>query len=466
MSLYQELADEIHQSILEGVYSSGERLPSIRDMSSSRQLSVNTVQKAYSQLEQRGVISARPKTGYFVRLHSGKTPTSSNSGRPWRGDFVDLMPTLLSYTGRTDLLNLGLAQPESDVIPDELIAKTMRSILRSEGSDLFAYCESAGLPELRNEIVKLMSGYGLTVGSGNIVVTNGGQEAITIALQAVTSAGDIVAVESPCYCGALQTLSNLGLEILEIPSSQDHGIRQDVLADASTRHRIAACYVMTSVSNPKGGSMTEADKRSLCELADYAGFSIVEDAVNLELGDSEEIRRPIKAYDDSDNVLLCSSFSKSVSPGLRTGWIIAGSHQADALKLKYGASLNVSPLNQLTAARLISAGHYRRHITKLRKIHSQTRRLLQESVERYFPADTEVSDPAGGHCLWLQLPERFDTTQISIKTVESGVAFAPGKIFSARGDLQNCLRIGWGGSWNQNVDCGIQKIAATISNFH
>lgn len=462
MKLYEQLADEIRRAIRGGVYAAGGKLPSIRDISKSKRVSVNTVQKAYSHLEQRGQILARARTGYFVQQAHNRVPPEAELGEPWSGEFVDLMPSLLAHTAHPNVLNLGLAQPEADVTPYDLIAKTMRSVLRHNGGEIFGYCDPAGVSELRQQIAKMMSAVGLRANVSDLIVTNGGQEAIFIALRILTRRGDVVAVESPCYCGTLQILSSLGLRILEIPSFPGHGIRQDLLAVAAKKYRIAACYVMTAVSNPCGGSMTQSDKESLCVLADRLGFPIIEDFVNAELANTEEGRRPLKSYDKANNVLMCSSFSKSLSPGLRTGWIVAGPHQAQALKLKYGSSLGVSPLNQLSVARLISAGHFRRHVVKARRVHAQTLRILRDTVEAYFPEGTTISRPSGGFCLWVQLPDGYDTKQISQMCFEAGVAFAPGYIFSVNREMQNFLRISWGGTWTERITSGVQTVASMI----
>jgi DNA-binding transcriptional MocR family regulator len=463
MTLYEQLAEEVRRAIRGGVYTDGEKLPSIRDISRDKDLSINTVLKAYSVLEQEGWVSACAKSGYFVQKHLEHSEIQDVLGEPWSGKFEDLMPVFLEHTQQSDVLNLGLAQPESDLIPHELIAKTMRSVLRDRGPEIFGYCDPAGIWELRKQIVLLMSGVGLNTDMSNVIVTNGCQEAISVAFQIVTNPGDIVVVESPCYCGALQALSSLGLRILEIPSTSEHGIRQDLLQKTASKYRIAACYVMTGVSNPTGGSMTRQDMESLCELADSYGFPIIEDFTNGDLADSKEGRRPLKAYDKSDNIILCSSFSKTLTPGLRTGWLIAGQHQAEALKLKYGSSLNVSALNQLTVSRLISAGNYRRHLARSRPLHSQTLRVLRNTVEKLFPADSKISMPKGGFCLWVQLPKGYNSMKISHTCMQRHVVFAPGQIFSVDRDYSNYLRIGWGGQWNRTVANGVGIVASVIS---
>ena len=461
MTLYVQLADEFRRAITHGVFETGDRLPSVREVSEDKLLSMNTVLKAYRVLEEEGWIRARERSGYFVNQQQ---LDESAPIEPWSGEFEDLMPKLLANAQNRDVLNLGLAQPEAELIPHAEIAKSMRRVVRESGPEVLGYCDPAGLWELRRQIAKSLRKNRLTTDIDNIIVTNGCQEALNVAFQILTTPGEIVAVQSPTYCGALQALSNLGLRILEIPASADNGIDQVALRAANQRlnGRIACCYVMTGVSNPQGATMSREDKESLCELAEEQGFSIVEDFTNGELTDSEEDRRPIKSYDPYDNVVLCSSFSKTLSPGLRTGWIVAGRHQAEALKIRYGSSLSASTLNQMIIAQMLSNGEYRRHLARVRPVHAQTLRLLRSSIEDQFPRRTVVSPPGGGYCLWVRLPRGYDTEKISVAAKDRSVMFAPGRIFSVNRDYSNYLRVGWGGRWSSRIAQGVGTLADVI----
>ncbi len=459
MTLYRQIAEDVRKSILQGVYGVDEKLPSVRDVSKQREISINTVLRAYGLLEQDGWITAAARSGYYVCSQDTVGNQAEAVGAPWTGHFEDLMPKLLEHSRNTELLNLSVAQPEPDVVPELLICKKLRDVLRNRTADALGYCDPSGMLELRKQIALLYAGSGLAVDPNRVIVTNGCQEALYIAMRTVAKAGEIVAVQSPCYCGALQLLSSQGVKILEIPSTPDHGIRMDLLHTALKKYRISACYVTPTLGNPNGSTMPEDSKKELCYLARRQGFSIVEDFSNGDLCTAEEGRRPLKTYDRGNNVILCSSVSKTLSPGLRTGWLVPGKKLAESKELKYETSLNASTMNQLTVSGLLAAGDYRRQVIKAQSIHANSLGKLRQAILCGFPVGTTVSDPAGGHCLWVELPQGYDAGEICRSCFDEGIVLAPGNIFSVDRNYDNCMRIGWGGRWSKKVASAIQTAA-------
>lgn len=216
--------------------------------------------------------------------------------------------------------------------------------------------------------------------------------------------GDVIALESPTYFGLLQIIESLGMKALEIPTHPRNGISLEALALAIQREKVKACILMPNVSNPLGGTMPEAAKKRLVRLLAAHEIPLIEDAVYsaLHFGDAPPFAA--KAYDRKGMVMLCSSFTKTLAPGLRVGWVAPGRYQAQVHMLKFISSVGVSDLLQLAIAEFLENGGYERLLRMLRRTYARQLDLVKHAVCRYFPRETKVTRPSGGYVLWVEMP--------------------------------------------------------------
>ena len=298
-----------------------------------------------------------------------------------------------------------------------------------------------GRLELREQIARLMLDGGSTVAANEIVITNGCHGALSIALLSVCKPGDIVAVESPSFHGTMQMLRGFDIKAIEIPTDPETGISIEALELALEQWPIKAVILVPNCNNPLGFIMPEARKKQVLALAQRHDIVIVEDDIYGELAAEYPRPRTIHSMDIDGRVLLCSSFTKTVAPGLRVGWIVPGRYYDRVMHMKYAAGGFNVPGTQMAVAAFIRDGHYHRHVRRMRQIYQQNMETYTCWVRQYFPAEICVTRPQGSFLLWVELPETVDMVCVSKQLCRLKIQAAAGSLFSASGKYRNCLRI-------------------------
>ncbi|MEH6593743.1 MAG: PLP-dependent aminotransferase family protein [Halioglobus sp.] len=448
MKRYEKLAEQIAEMIRTDVLRPGDKTPSIRQASARFGVSPSTVFKAYYQLESRGLIRARERSGYYVCDNAHKqlpepTPTLPAVGST-RVAVSDLIFSVLDAFGDSDIAPLGAAFPASQLFPLQKLSQSLCRANRNEQSVTALGNLSPGNQGLRRAIARRYMTAGMEVAADEIIITNGALEGLTLALQAVTKPGDIVAIESPGFYAALQTIQLLNLRAIEIPMSPHEGLDLEVLEDALKDNDISACWCMTSFQNPLGSTMSQNRKQALVELLAEHNVPLIEDDVYGELYFGNTYPAPAKKYDQKGLVIHCGSFSKSLAPGYRIGWMLPGGYFETLRRAKLTTSLSASVPAQLAIADYLEQGQYDRHLRRLRIFLEDQQAEMAAAIATYFPVGTKVSRPSGGYFLWLELPEDIDSMALYQCALEEGINFAPGPIFSASGDYRNCIRLNYG----------------------
>lgn len=361
--------------------------------------------------------------------------------RPRLVNGQEMAMALIQAANDPDIVQLGTAVPAPEFLPVQAVARALSRAMRSHYKVASSYMMPPGLPELRRQIARRMNETGGTVSADDVVITTGCQEALSLALRAVTQPGDAVAVESPAFYGLLHVMESLGLKALEIPSHPHEGIALEVLGFALERWKIKACVVVPNFSNPLGFLMPEARKRALVELLSSHAVPLIEDDVYGDLG--FEVRRPstCKGFAPEADILYCSSFSKTLSPGLRIGWVVAGRHQARVEYLKYVSSIATPTAPQLAVAELLGTGRYERHLREVRGRFATAVTRMSDAVMKYFPAGTRITQPQGGFVLWVELAKGIDCFGLAQRALDQGVSIAPGVLFSASDKFRNYFRL-------------------------
>ncbi|MEW6649947.1 MAG: PLP-dependent aminotransferase family protein [Chloroflexota bacterium] len=447
LNLYEQLANEISQQIEEGVLNPGDRLPSVRRMSAQKNLSVSTVLQAYALLEDQGKIEARPQSGYYTRKQDlpesacVEPHASAQLLDPETVRSDDIVWQMMQEASKTNLLQFGAALPAPDMMPSDRLNRIIARLARSGRIASESYGSPQGLHELRAQVARRAYLTGVSVSAEEVVITSGCMEAIHLALHAVTRPGDLVAVETPCYFGILLQLEALGLRALEIPTHPRDGISLEALEFAIENHPIRAVIVVSNFSNPLGSLIPDERKRVLVDLLARYEIPLIEDDIYGELAFNG--RRPgvAKAYDRSESVMLCSSFSKDLSAALRVGWIIPGRYRDRLVKMKLSTSVSTALLPQAAIAEYLESGGYDHHLRKIRRAYAQKADYMSRAVLKYFPEGTRVSTPQGGYVLWVQLPAGIDALDLYRQALKLGITIAPGHIFSTTPRYSNFIRL-------------------------
>lgn len=443
-TLYEKTANQLMGQIESGVFGVGDKLPSVRALSRQMRISISTAQDALRLLERRDVVRAKPKSGYFVTRTPGTAvqiprTMDESCGTP---ELVDQWRKA-HHSSRSgpDLLNFGRATPDVAQPGLKSLVAGLAAITRRNSIRGLEYGELRGASELRVQLARRAREAGMELAHDDFIVTNGCQEALQCCVRAVTKPGDIVAVESPTYYGSLQALEACGLKALEIPTSPDSGMSLGALKLALEEWKVSAIMVTPNFGNPLGGVMPDKRKKQLAELAASKEIPIIEDDIFADLADSATRHLSIKSFDDQGWVMLCSSFSKSIAPGIRIGWCAPGRFFENVEHQKYVASMPTATLTQLAIAEFMSKGNYERHLRQVTAKYRKQRDQMIDLIGRYFPTGTRVTRPDGGLLIWVEMPEEVDSLKLSKLALSNKIGIAPGPMFSASQRYGNFIRI-------------------------
>ena len=459
--LYERVAGEIAGLVDQGTFRAGDRLPSIRQLSSRFDVSINTVMQAYALLEDKRLIQARPQSGYYVRSRVPEIREPDLQSRSFIAPATVTISTLCHQVMRNmmnrDLLPLGSAIPSAQNLPIDKLNRIMASELRRCGDHAVLYQMPPGYDRLRVQIARRALMAGISSGPDDILVTSGCVEAVFLALRATCRAGDTIAVESPFYFNFMQMIAELGLKALEIPSTPRDGISIEALRYAIEQGKISACLVITNFSNPLGSLMPDERKRELVELLARHEIPLIEDDIYGDLTFDNERPTAAKSFDRSDLVIYCSSFSKTIAPGYRVGWAIAGRFQAEMERIKM--IMNVAPASppQIALAEFLATGGYDHHLRSIRRIHARNISQMADAVARYFPEGTRMTHPAGGFILWIEMPEGTDAIQLYHNALEAGISIVPGPLFSLSNKYGHHIRLS-AAHWDERIEQGIKVL--------
>lgn len=431
-SKYQLLATEFQEAIDSGRLAVGTRLPSVRKVMEQRRVSLATVVTAYRTLEERGLIAARPKSGYFV---IGQTVASTGSGksRPAKAPSSSVKPP-------REPANAGC--PDFELFPRQRLHRLTASVVRRHQYLPTTYSQGLGNGKLRGEIARRSADFGSFIRAEELIVTNGATEALLLALRATTRPGDSVAVESPVSPLFLALFAELQLQAVEIPVLQATGLSLPALEEALLRHpNLRACLLMPNFHHPTGALMPVATKRALLELTERTQLVLIEDDVYGDLQHDGPRPPPLKAFDTGGQVIYVNSYSKTLAPGMRIGWIAAGRWHAQIEASKQLAAVATAELPQLVLYEFLNRGSHVPHLRRMRQLLREGVLRVHEVLAKTLPASCRWTLPAGGYFLWLELPSAIDVAALLEQPGLAAPGLMAGGCCSPQGDYRHCLRI-------------------------
>lgn len=454
--LYENVAGKIAHLIQKRTLRGGEKIPSIRKLSRREKVSISTVLQAYGLLEDQGLIEARPQSGYYVRVHPRELPpepTITNpSSTPSVVNITTLIASIQDAIDNPQIVPFGGATPGPDHLPFRKLNRALaQSVRKAEAASHF-YGPPQGNEELRRQIAKRSIDWGCSLGPEELLITTGCTEAIQLCLRAVAGPGDAVAVESPTYYGFLQMIEVLRMKAVEISSDPKEGMNLNALSAALKRHSIKACIVISNFSNPLGSCMPDQKKKELVEILARRDIPLIEDDIYGDIYFGPERPGVCKAYDKKGLVLLCSSFSKVLSPGLRVGWTVPGRFRDDVKRLKFVNTITTCSAAQMAIAEILRNGGYDHQLRKNRKAYYQQVQNVTQGVAKYFPPGTRVTRPSGGFVLWVELPNKIDALELYRRAAQEKISIVPGIIFSAKQRYNNFVRLNCAHSWSEKLE--------------
>ena len=450
LPLYLQIAEPLAQCIRQGTLARGDKLPSVRALARQHGVAQTTVVQAFHWLEDAQLISARPRSGFYVAARPVQLPEPSTArpmkrpravSKDWLGQRV------LGRKQPDGMLSFSSGTPGPDLLNADRVRRAVARSVQQHRSLLCTYPDSDGHEDARRALARYAVGLGCSLDPEQIVITGGCMDSVALCLRAVTQPGDVVALESPTHFSFLEVLQALQLKALEIPTHPRHGLSVDALQLALDTQPVKALVLVPTLSNPLGSCMPQAERKRLVQLAAQRGLPVIEDAIYADLAEGDAMRRTLKSYDSTGQVMLCHSFSKTLAPGLRLGWLEAGRWSKQVRRIKEMQAGGQSAVLELALADLITQAGHAAAMRQLRAAIAVRVEQARQVIAQHFPAGTRVSDPPGGLLLWLELPGGLDAVQLHEACLQEQILIAPGTVFATAGRFRHGVRIGLGGDW-------------------
>jgi 2-aminoadipate transaminase len=369
---------------------------------------------------------------------------------------------ILKVTEQPEIISFAGGLPAPELFPVAAIAQAHAEVFAEEGPQAMQYSTTEGVRPLREWIARRVGQRGIRATADNVIVTTGSQQAIDLVAKIFLDPGDSVLVENPCYLAALQSFSGFEARFVTVESDDD-GMRTDQVEAALRRARPKLIYVVSEFSNPKGTSLSPERREHLVKLARQFGVPIFEDDPYSELRYMGERPLPLAAYDTEGWVIRASTFSKTLSPGIRVGWVTAADEIIRELVIaKQAADLHTSTIEQRAAARLLKTFDYDGHIANLRGVYGERCMTMRSAIETHFPAETRWTRPEGGLFLWVELPARVKAREVFEEALKEKVAFVTGDAFFANEARPNFMRLNFSNQQPEMIEEGIKRIAGVL----
>ena len=440
MARYEELAKDIRTQIANNTWRSGEKIPSVRMSCRNYNVSNSTVLQAYQLLESEGWIIAKPQSGFFVAPKVDGVDYQSPVAREKKA-INDRLFDFLKSSSAKGIVPFGSAFPDPDLFPLPTLTRNLASAGRKMTGASVINNLPPGSESLRRQIAQRYLQQGISVNHQDVVITSGAMEALNLSLQTVTQSGDHVVIESPAFYGALQAVERLGLKPIEVDVCPVKGLDIEQFEIVLKNNNVKACWLMTTFQNPTGTSLSDEAKRRVVEIAEQNNTYIIEDDVYGDLYHEGHKPKPLKASDKTDSVLLCGSYSKSLCPGYRVGWVVNARFNDAIQKLQLLSTLSSSAPVQLGVTHFLTHESYDNHLRKLRKRLLERKARFIEIIKQYFPHSIKIEEPAGGYFIWIRFNSGFDSQQLHQLAIAQGISVASGDLFSEQGRADNAIRL-------------------------
>lgn len=380
-----------------------------------------------------------------------------------KGMASSVIRELLKITDRPEIISFAGGLPAAELFPIREFREACEYVLTTQGGKALQYGATEGYTPLRNFLCEKMQKYHVPAEEENILITNGSQQALDLVGRIFLEKDDVVVTERPTYLGALQAWRAYRPRFATVPIDDD-GMCVDMLEDVLKAHQgnVKFIYALPNFHNPAGTTIPLERRKELVRLAAKYGVPIIEDDPYGELRFEGKDVLPIETL-HKENVLYLSTFSKTLAPGIRIGWVTAPSKVISKLvQAKQGADLHTGTFVQMVTYDICQRGLLRGHVRKVREAYRERRDAMLEAMEEFFPEGVSWTRPQGGLFLWVRLPEYVDTTEFMETALEEKVAYVPGSAFFPDGDGRNTMRLNFSYCRPEVIREGIQRLGRAL----
>jgi 2-aminoadipate transaminase len=375
---------------------------------------------------------------------------------------VSAIRELLKVSEQPEIISFAGGLPAPELFPVSAIAQAHADVFADEGPAALQYSTTEGWRPLREWIARRMQTRGIAATADRVLITSGSQQGIDLVGKIYIDPGDAVVVENPCYLAALQAFSGQEASFISI-ESDDEGMRVEQLENALEHANPKLIYIVSEFANPKGTTLSLERRKKLIELSARHRVPILEDNPYSELRYSGARPQPLAALDREGLVIHISTFSKTLSPGMRLGWLVASEEIFQmAVVAKQAADLHTSTIEQHAATRLLETFDYDGHVGQLCEVYSERRQTMLDAMDRDFPTEARWTRPEGGLFLWVELPKSLNADRLFEEAIAERVAFVPGSSFFACEKRHNFMRLNFSNQRPEMIEEGIKRISALL----
>lgn len=473
--LHEQLFQQIGTRIVDGTLPVGFRLPPSRSLAEALAVNRNTVVRAYAELESAGFVASSTGRGTFVATpppeQQAPAAPLATAGMPWQALVSHaLAGAPLDRFERTSLprgrepINLARMQPDTELIPAELLRRCMDHVLRSRGPATLSYAPPEGLPRLRELIREHLVRHGVPARSEDILVTSGSQQGIDLVARALINPGDPFLVDSATYTGAIKLLTVAGAQLIPVPSDEQG-------PDLSALSRLGRAgtkgfYVIPNNHNPTSGCASAERRLELVAWSQRSAIPLIEDDYGVDLQLSSEAPPPALRVLDAD-VIHIGSFSKCLAPGLRIGFVLCPPSLRPLLvQLKHALDLGTSPFLQHVLAEFLERGYLRAHLGRTLPEYRARRDALCATLYEHLPAGYHFVTPQHGVVLWLPLPPRVSPDACYEEALRRGVVVSPGSLYAVDSKQARGVRLTYCAESTERIIEGARRLCDALRALH
>jgi GntR family transcriptional regulator/MocR family aminotransferase len=471
LPLFRQLYGGIRDAVLGGRLPAGARLPPSRGLAAELGVSRNTVTLAYDQLVAEGYLQGRPRSGMQVAatLRPQRDPTPVRSAGPstYQPPRVSARGLAIASAPMPGLASAGKPPspfrpgvPAIDLFPLRLWSRLVQRRLRRPPA--LGYGEPAGYAPFRAAIAEYVSAArGARCVADQVIVVNGSQQGLDLAARVLLDSGDEAWMEDPGYPGARAALLAAGATLVPVPVD-DEGLRVAEGERAAPRARMA--YVSPSHQFPLGATMSASRRLELLRWAAQAGAWILEDDYDSEFRYNTRPLPSLQGMDQDGRVVYIGTFSKTLVPALRLGYLIVPPGTADAFRAVRAACDRHSPvLDQAVLADFMTEGHFARHVRRMRSLYAERQGVLVDAIQRQLGNRLEVRPTGAGMHLVGWLEEGSDDAAVSNRLWEAGIEAPPLSRYALLQPARAGLLLGWAGYTPEAIERSVERLAGALN---
>jgi len=461
---YQVIYEEIEQQIKHGDLEVGDKVPSLRSMANTHNLSIHTVMAAYHKLEENGYLEANERSGYSVLAQSEKDIYLKNAIKSKQEitkplDNMEVLDRFFEFSFNKNYLNFGSLVPHESYYNKSLVNAEVRKMISAPENVLFNYGEPKGIAELNRLLLNKLPK--VNRDDRDAYTSSGTMNSIFMALSITCKAGDVVALESPVYFGFRYLLESLNLKVLEINGDPQVGLTCEQIKQSYKKNKFKAIILISSFSNPSGSLTPDLEKEKIVKFITKESIHLIEDDVYGELYFGKKRAAKYIDYDKQGRVFYCNSISKTISPALKLGWLIAPKKYSAQLKAsRIGQIGAISPAVEMVCYKLLKSKNIMLKIRRSANSYKENIEKVQCFFRKYGEGQFKTSNPLGGFCLWVEGPKNLKSIDLYDQLIKKRIVIAPGTLFSSKKSYDNYFRINCAFEDFESVKKGLKTLIA------